>query len=448
MRAAICLGAAVLAALMLRFGPYFPTTSYDFVQHYLLVDEIMKHGGVRPDQYPRIGAMSLYPPVAHWLAAIVGWVGGSGIVGIVLVAIASTYACYLLAMLLLGRTASVVLFGAAVLALGFTYSMIGYEVVRNGFYPQLVADVPYLAVLLWAATPRPTWQRCVGFAVTGLAVMWIQPLVALHVLGAGCVVALVSAIEARRHVWSLAGMLAVSAVIAAFHPSLRVMATISGNNGWLEFGYPHIMAMAVLCGIAGAVNILRARDPRDVMIGSAAVAGAVLALLQFVVFRLNLGGSPYAVKKHMFLVLTFGLMSVIRIVTSKRSGAQWSGIAAAALAGLCAFRTLSSFTQPVAPVASALVEAQGIATFQLPGYKPDDIVFYDSSLPTMGNVLISLAAFQHPFDARAIGWQQGNDMTEGSSLAVVRRTPQTLARCPVRRAETADYIAVDAGCLR
>jgi hypothetical protein len=56
---------------------------------------------------------------------------------------------------------------------------------ENYFYPQLVADVVYFGALLWAVNNQESWKQTAVFLLTGLATMWIQPLIAVHILAAG-----------------------------------------------------------------------------------------------------------------------------------------------------------------------------------------------------------------------------------------------------------------------
>jgi hypothetical protein len=46
--------------------------------------------------------------------------------------------------------------------------------------------------------------------------------------------------------------------------------------------------------------------------------------------------------------------------------------------------------------------ANHAASYELPDFVPGNTVADDISLPRMSNSMISLTAFQHPFDARAI----------------------------------------------
>ncbi len=67
------------------------------------------------------------------MATIIGWIGGSGLVGITIVTIASAYLCYVLIVLLVGANSPVrvLLLVGAFLALKFTDSLIGWEVASN-----------------------------------------------------------------------------------------------------------------------------------------------------------------------------------------------------------------------------------------------------------------------------------------------------------------------------
>ena len=113
----------ILLALFFYFGPYIESLIFDLAQHYFLVDEIMKHDAVRPVPIPNIATMAIYPPSSHWMAAFIGWIGGSGLVDITLVTF--------------------------FVALIRSCSLIGWEIIENYFHPQLVADVIYLGTLLW-----------------------------------------------------------------------------------------------------------------------------------------------------------------------------------------------------------------------------------------------------------------------------------------------------------
>ena len=449
---------------MLWFGRFFHTGSFDLVQHYLLVDEIMKHREVMSGAPQRIGAMAFYPPAAHWAAAIIGWIGGSGLVGIILVTVASVYFCYLMIAYLVGASqpANTLLFTLAFLLLRFTRSQIGWEVVANFFYPQLVADVAYFAVLLWAAKNRNVAIQAPSFLVIGVLTMWIQPLVAIHILAAGCVLIAYQFVEFGRskpvqlirNAVFLLVFVASSSAIILFHPEFKVMREIAGNNGDLSFGYSAVLLVSSLCAASGIINLLRRLAGRgeyvDTVLGCAVVAATLLVALQFMLLELRHDGSAYAVKKHMFIVCTLGVMNTVRVIsaglpaTRRKFSAGW---VAPVVAGFASFFVLKVFTTPVAPVVEALTYANHAASADLPDSALGNTVSDDDSLPLMGNVMISLTAFQHSFNATAISWQRGTDIKQGATYAMVRRSTYIDEHCSDRFEENEVYVIVKVTCL-
>jgi hypothetical protein len=456
---------AILGFLMFWFGRYIHTASFDLVQHYLLVDEIMKHGGVRPAAHQRIGAMAIYPPAAHWMAGVIGWIGGSGVVGITLVTIASVYFCYLIIAHLVGAKApvNILLFALAFLLLRFTRSQIGWEVVANFFYPQLVADAAYFAVLLWTAKNRDIWKQASAFLLIGALTMWIQPLVAIHILAAGCVLMAFQFVEMwraksvrlTRKAVLLAVFAAVSTAIILLHPEFKIMREISGNNGDLTLGYSQVMLVASLCAASGVINLLRRLAGRglyvDTVLGCAVIAATLLAALQFMILKLHNDGSAYAVKKHMFIVCTLGVMNTVRLIAACLPASKYKlapGWVAPLVAGFASFFVLRGFTTPVAPIVKAMAYANHAASVDLPAFALGNTVADDSSLPLMGNVMISLTAFQHSFDDTAISWQRGASIKEGALYAMVMRTPYIDKICTDRLAANQSYMIVKPTCLK
>jgi hypothetical protein len=178
--------------------------------------------------------------------------------------------------------------------------------------------------------------------------MWIQPLVAVHILAAGCVLMTFHSVESwkeentlpARNVVLLLIVVVASIAIVLTNPAFAVMRNIASNDGDLVLGYNHLMLVAVLCAAIGAFSLWRRLAASaayvDAVLGSAVIAAACLAILQFALLKLHGDGSAYAVKKHMFIVVTLGIMNAVRAITgyfpeSKRK--LPSGIAAPLLAG-------------------------------------------------------------------------------------------------------------------
>jgi len=459
------LGACILSFLTFWFARYIQNGSLDLVQHLLLVDELAKHAGVRTDAFQHISTMAFYPPAAHWMATIIGWIGGSGLVGITIVTIASVYLCYVLIISLVGASSPtrILLLALAFLLLRFTRSQIGWEVVTNFFYPQLVADVMYFGILLWVSKNREYWKQTISFLLAGLITMWIQPLVAVHILAAGCALMAFQlwsrwseeAFPRVRNTANLAALVIGSAVIVLANPAFKLMREISANDGYLSFGYSSILLVALICAAIGAWNLRRywcgKAEYVDAILGSAVVAAVGLTVLQFALLKLHGDGSEYAIKKHMFIVLTLGMMNTVRVIASYFPISKITltpGVVTPILAGFASIFVLKGYDTPVAPIVNALAYANHAAEYQLADFTPGNTVSNDSTLPLVGNLIVSLTAFQHSFDARAVSWQNGAEIAEGAKYVMIRHTPYIDKICDTRFSEAATYVIVNPSCLK
>ena len=465
-RGAALLAIGIAAFLVIWFGRFFPLSG-DLAAHYLVIDEIMKHGGVRPAA-PNLGIMAVYPPAAHWMAAILGWIGGSGLVGMVIVSIVSVFAAYLLIGRLLGATSPVrmALF-LAIFALALpSRSLIGWEVLHNFFYPQLVADVVYLAALLWLSKVLETWRQVALILVLGSLAMWIQPVVAVHIFGAGLTLMAFLALQRWTATKKLpAGDLLILAIAAAasvaailLNPAFQSIRGNANNDGYLEFGYSHMLWVAIACGALGATSLarqLRGRGERvDAVLGSACIAATVLVFLQWAILRLSGDGSLYAVKKHMFLAFTLGAMNAVRLIASFIPRSGWSipasALAIPVIAGLVSWAALKDFNTPVAPVVRAIDYANNAAAMRLPQFVPGNTVSDDRTQPILVNWMISLSSFEYPFNKiAALGWLASERIDDGSArYAMARRSIGVDKNCSRRHAESSVYVVVESACLR
>lgn len=446
------------------FSRYIQITSYDLVQHFLLVDELDKHHGVRVGTLERIGSMAIYPPLAHWAAVIAGWFFGSALVGITTVTVISAFIVYVFIIRLVGTNSliRVILFSAGFLALVLTHSQIGWEVVDNFFYPQLVADVLYFGILLQVSNKHEEWKQTIYFLLGGLLTMWVQPLIALHIFAAGCALMTLQcfkywskkSFKTKTTLICLIGLTLGAIFITLTNPAFKVMRQIASNDGSLTFGYNSILLAAFICAAFGAWNIKRYLSDKaeyvDAVLGSAVIAALGLVLLQFALLRLNGDGSEYAIKKHMFIVISLGLMNAVRIIASytrAHDKAIRPGLVAPTLAGLASIFVLKGLITPVAPILDALSYANQAVHDQLPGYIPGKTVSFDGTLPVMGNVMVSLTAFQHPWNAHAVKWQQGTPIKEGADSLMIRRTPWISKLCNLPTSNTDTYIIISSDCI-
>lgn len=63
------------------------------------------------------------------------------------------------------------------------------------------------------------------------------------------------------------------------------------------------------------------------------------------------------------------------------------------------------------------------------------------------NWMISLSAFEYPFDMTAVRWMAGEKIDDGARYAMVRRSSIIDRTCSRRYAESAVYVVVEAACL-
>lgn len=458
------LGALIAAVLVAWFSRYIQTTSFDLVQHFLLVDELDKYHGVREGTLQRIGSMAIYPPISHWLAVVAGWVFGSGLIGITVVTVLAAFLVYVLIICLAGASSlkRVLLFACAFLIGTFSKSQIGWEVVDNFFYPQLVADVVYFGALLWASRNIGERKETALFLLGGWLTMWIQPLVAIHVFAAGCALLsfrlLTNLARDKTPIKSTFVCLVIlsvgAAIIVLTNPAFKVMRDISANNGSLTFGYNSIYTVSFICAAFGAWNLKRYWSGKavyvDAVLGTAVVAAFGLVLLQYALLKLHGDGSPYAVKKHLFIVSTLGALNAVRVFASYVPFGEKTvrgGLVAPILAGLASLFILKGLVVPVAPFIEALSYGNQVIRDKSNGFAPGNTVSVEPSIPMMANVMVSLTAFQHPFNARAIGWQEGASIIDGADRVMLRQSERVSRLCGLPSTSNGSYVVIKSGCL-
>jgi hypothetical protein len=157
-----------------------------------------------------------------------------------------------------------------------------------------------------------------------------------------------------------------------------VMKRIALNNGRLDFGYDHVMVVTVVLGTVACVNMgrwLTGRASReDGVLAAALLAATSLTLLQWLALKIAGDGSAYAIKKHMFLVVTLGVVNSIRLLVAfLPTGVQsrsLPSIATPLIAGVLSAVPLQSFTTPVATLLHALDYANYAASYGFPMFSP------------------------------------------------------------------------------
>jgi hypothetical protein len=311
--------------------------SSDMAHHYALVVRIGDGLGPVGDYDLSLGEMNSYPRLSHEVAAVIGKLAGSALIGMhstSLLAIALFWAC--IAGIVLSLPPRAGMFAITTLSLLlllnrrlFSLELDGDEVVGNYFFAQLVGQ-SFLALTLALGLLaerhdiKPWWRY--GFLAGAVYVIE-----RVHLLPAVVLLGFMSAMIAleayQYHVirkpgairFAVAGTLVIAAtlMIAIFNPSFSAMLEISKNNGEFE---PHLfdsigrLAPYCLVVIASAGALLW-RSHRMTLAGRGAeflaikyvalfalvVAG--LCLLQIIALKMG-NGSEYAVKKYVYLLNT------------------------------------------------------------------------------------------------------------------------------------------------
>jgi hypothetical protein len=413
----LLLHGAALAILLATFGRILHSGSADVVSHLSLVEEIMKHGRVRPDAL-NLGSMHFYTPFSHWLGAVLGWLIGSGLIAILLISIVAVYVSYYVVGRILVAESSVlslIAFVALYGVLAQTYSLTGWEVIGNFFYPQLVAFAMYLLALMWLALRHPAPSHVALFVVFFSPLIYLaQPLGGVHftatVVATLAADALALILAERRFSTSYffaAGITVAVAIAVLFLPTVRQVVSDAVNDGILDFNFPgdaYALAFAV-CVAASLANLvigLRSWPSGHVnrVLGAAGVAAGGLMALSFALWVLG-SGSPYAVKKHGFILVMLGAMNLARLVAyrfPKEVNRPWAPYAVA----LLAFCATASVGQAPGEDVTTIIAAQRFAkrfTETSSIFRPGNTTAYVGSLGPLVNFLISTTSFEAKLDA-------------------------------------------------
>ena len=192
-----------------------------------------------PAPTPNLGPLPFYPPVSHWLAAEVGKVAGSGLLGMTLVASASVGLFYLVMFVITMR----IDWRAPIIACIITifYAMLrgpvfGRQIVNNYFYAQVVGSALAALTLLVAFNQLHKWK---GLIVDLFVLIMGQIIVATHLMpaaqliGAYCMVLLVLAWT--KSSWQIFARLILFSVLSmaftAFSPFALNVYTLAQFEG-------------------------------------------------------------------------------------------------------------------------------------------------------------------------------------------------------------------------
>jgi hypothetical protein len=458
----ICLG------LIFLFGGAVHSLSVDFALHFALIDSLAKYGIADPQL---VALMSDYPRLGHWMAAGLGYVVGSDLVAMWLMCIVAIYACYFaLARLATwdGRIFGLCMFVAVTAAAAITHAVVGFEIVDNFFYPQLVGTAVYFLILpaLVAIADRSAWIRiCLVLPIFAF-VLEIHTLPALHLAGAFWLLLIFElALEfiGSKRLSVASAMPTISfpvfvLLVLWLDPTVRTAFAIAQHNGSLPFGLSpgFLFALAVVAGCIWARVLWLKLGERqtisaaDLVVSAALLAAVGLMAAQYLAFTLLGSGSFYVIKKHLFIVLTLGILALSRSVEymlpNKRLQLSLPVLSACGAAAICAI-VLRGPGYSIYPIVRDLAYAERASSF--PEFKPGNTFVGADSINFVIKFLISITAFKAKLDApSSAGLIDGTFIAQrDTSFLMVDRTPAVVERCNNRQAETSKFAIIPTSCL-
>ena len=436
-----------LVCIILFFARNIYTTSVDLAWHYALIEFIVEHASLPPPDVVRLGPMIEYPPGAHVLTAILtASVGTSPLRMLFFSSIVSIFLLYFLLLGLLkdrNRTACVATATSLIfllLLMRGTSMLIGNEIINNFFYPQLVGDLGF--VLLLILVSKITRPAIVGMiaVVAVYALAWIYTASAVKLalsIGLLQLLALTREYSRDRILVSIALAVLLPLVILT-HPTFEPMLRNAAHDGAIAITMPLVVASSVLLLLlAPAIWWLKLR------VGSAAqyepfvaagIAVGLLALLQFGLWEIIGLGSPYAVKKHGFMVGTFLAASLAVCVTEiavrtrlDRQVDRWLRFVPISVtrwttACLALVAVLPWQGEPLAAVIRYDNEVRAIVATGDPPDLLGRTISVNRQLPLAVNFAVALAVLQLP------GWTPA----EADQFAALRMTRAYPKRNPLR----------------
>lgn len=309
--------------------------SVDLAHHYLLANKIFFDGLISGGYQDSIHFMSLYPPISHYLAALLAKWNGSVLLSMnILILIAFCIVLYIILNFLFknGFVGFIlfIIFYVAISLSNRPFPLIGYEIIGNYFYSQYISlaiSLLFFVYILNLDKNASILVLSVGFTLIGIM---IHPLPVLVVSGAIIIKVIYDKIleyKNFKNVFFLIIYTVIMSFIVIFHPYSRNIKSIADNNGWLTFtlitkGPTDVNVFAVILIISSLffslftiVKLLKNKEDEVVVDKNKLFVSAVLSsssglsciqLFLLVIDKTN----PYAVKKYLFIVFTFLIASI------------------------------------------------------------------------------------------------------------------------------------------
>jgi hypothetical protein len=433
-------------AVILSRAHVIASSSVDVANHYALAKELHDFGR-RTVWKSYLGEMSIYPPLSHWVIALlstyVGIIRAFSIVSIGAVLIVYFCLCRLAIQNSLWKSLLVLsVFFLLVRGFASLQAVSGYEVIGNFFFPQMFGDaLAFLSILVILTLTSPfsiSRLLLVSGAVWLVAYAHLVP--AVYVFGVFFVLFGVDLVLARvdlrrathrtiaRIAFLAGGYCGLGLFFVEFHPGYAAMTYLSSNNGSIGFdSRPGLLALFVSLLAAAVVLTLAIRFKsygleKNDSCGMAMVFAAVfVTAVQFGMLELFGKGSPYAFKKHVFHLVT--VMSFVMATEA----AVWWDIVTDRFPDFFKARFLKIPLKPARATAVAAIAASIIVASFYP-WKPEFdqarlarlqrvaeslprgkvILPFDGALPASMNYLVYIGDLRRPRDQTGEYVRTGN----------------------------------------
>ncbi|MGA2612720.1 MAG: hypothetical protein ABSG38_04620 [Spirochaetia bacterium] len=321
----------VIASILIigRLWPYTCSFSSDYGTHNSWITSIMRYG--------HIVSIS-YPPLAYWLGAVVSKMLGSSVIAMNVITLVSLIVATACLLFIVSKTGAFnAWLSVAVFFLLYTsgsvYPLIGYEVIGNYFYSELVATAYLLVTMSIFFVWRCGFESKLVFSLLVLFVgFFIYPIPVLVFYGATTLLLLLEISKNEfKKLWTWGLYVVLGAIIFLFNPSTRAIMKVADNNGWLSFplltrspiditlwGIVFIFFALVLSSMVALFDLLRGRngiqDRVFSLINSTLFSVSGLGAFQFVLMAFG-KSNPYSVKKYFFILGTFLIIELLFLFT-------------------------------------------------------------------------------------------------------------------------------------
>lgn len=457
--------AATLAAVF--YSDRISALGADISWHYALT-RIVMNGGDTVAALAVLNAVS-YPMLPHSIAALLGWLSNSPILGLMITCVVAVAITYTAIFLLLARAGAVTaaVAGVTLVLVGFfnihQRGLFGFELVDNFFVGQMVAEAIFWVWLLAILSLRRFRD---GWHVDMLTLLAFHLATSSHLVPAmripavyGLLLLFGSLRNPRQFIRLTVFGLCIIAVLM-LDPAITKMRSNAQHNGYLEFAFALTPStQAALIGLLIAISIplliisTRRHNTAAELLALTGYSIAALALLQFLALQAGFG-SDYAVRKHFFGIFTMIpieliVLGVLTFIEDTTVSTNVSATAAAVF-GI----VMTAAVTPEAKISTERMAAFAKFSREFVQHHTGNgitrPVAMAKSIPPTINAAITVGEFDQPLTHNTLDVLNGvwpSRATEISFAIVDQIDDRFPEKCNVAAPSSQDWRAVDMSCV-